>query len=215
MKKWTYLLKSFTLLLALALVGCGPKKEENTLNDEGIDINAQFFGIVYVTKASRVIGSSSWRQVEGQQRLKFLAVTGDDGTGGNFTMQYTNYKEPQLYSDNPTAPGCSGGYEGSFSVQETSSTVVSSDPEGPYDPSNPYNGGGGNEDNSSDTSTPNSYYFLFNLNVGRVSFPQDGTCTRVNPLQSHQLRAIRFKNGDLQLTNQSRGLEFYLVPELI
>lgn len=211
-KKPLYLLKNFsTLLLMVALLvtgGCA-KKKATELTEDGLDPNATFFDVVYQVRASREIGTASWIAVSGIQRVKFLrTVVAEDGTeSGNFTFQFTSYKEPQLF--NSTA--CSGGFEGTFATQPTTSTPTDNgggvyNPQDPYDPGN--TGGSGDTE-----TTQSSYYFGFNLNVTRRSLSSG--CTSVNPLSSFSLIVIRFANGDLQITNSSRSLEFYLVPEII
>lgn len=222
MKTFLTLKYFFTVLvLASLLVSCGKKENKDTDTDD----TGMFFNIVYYTVATRSIGTSSWTTAEGRQRFKFNSDVDTTGTAtgsGTFTVQYSAYREPQLFN----AGTCSGGYSGNFSFQESGSTEEI-DPDAPYDPSNPYNdgssggdtytgndGGTGGTTNSSDpcfNAQPN--IFILSLTVDARSMSSG--CTTYAPQDSFELRVIRYCNGDLVITNSSRSMEFYAQPELV
>lgn len=212
-----FLISKFKILLVALLVlsisSCAKNEEEE---DDGVDRNAQFFNIVYITQAVRIIGDSAWVRVEGNQRVKFSYAEGeeDNTSVGEFIMQYSNYKEPVLF--NSTL--CSGGYEGGFTLEEI---IETSNPceTCPYNPLDPYDSGTQDDTTSEEidpeTGEPivSNYKFIFTLTVDARSFTSG--CSQVNPQDSFQMRVIRFPNGDLVVTNASRNLEFYFTPELL
>lgn len=197
-------------LVLFTVTSCGKKEEEEEVVD-----NASFFNIVYVTKASREIGATSWTTVQGFQRVKFNSAVDDSGatTGsGDFTYSFAAYKEPQLFNSGT----CSGGFSGAFTMQATGETS-NGDELQPYNPLDPYDDGSQDLPQDSETTdeeeTDIVYNYLFSLTVSDKSFTSG--CTAVQPQDSFQLRLIRYPNGDLILTNPSRTLEFYLTPELV
>lgn len=202
------------LVLIISVTSCAKKDDKtDTTTEAGL-----FFDIVYYTKAVRQINTTSWNTVQGVQRFKFTLDTDESGSSlgtGHFVVQYDAYKEP-LYN----AGTCSGGYEGSFTVQE-STTDTTTDPNSPYNPLDPYNSGDSTPPPSSSTDTGTTdgtdettvYYYIFNLTVEDDSF--SAGCTTVAPQTSFSLRIIRYPNGDLIITNDSRSLDFYAQPELV
>jgi hypothetical protein len=210
MKKIFLIKQLFTLLaISLFLVSCAKKDDDEEVFDAGI-----FFNIVYQTQASRQIDTTSWTTVQGKQRFKFdpdVDDTGTDTGSGNFTVQYEAYKEPQLFN----AGTCSGGYAGSYTVVITTGSGDSNSLDGPYNPLNPYNPGETTPDQTDGETADEDivYNYLFTLTVDQRSFSTG--CTAYQPQDSFQLRILRYPNGDLVITNASRSLEFYAIPELI
>lgn len=204
----TFKFKTLLLLSlsAILMVSCGKKSSEEDPDLE--DKNAEFFAVVYKTQASRIIGSTSWIGVQGIQRLKFEKTSNsEDTSGGNFTVQFDTYKEPQLANQGL----CSGGFSGTFTIQDTTEQDPV-DGDEPYDPMSEYNPGITNGDAT--TNDTGVFTFLFTLNVTQRSFAS-GCSTSVNPQDSFQLRIIRYPNGDLIVTNSVRNLDHYFIPELI
>lgn len=222
MKTYLTLKKNLTLLVLTTLVvSCGKKEKAATDTDD----TGLFFNIVYYTVASRTNGSNSWTTAEGKQRFKFISEFDTTGTAtgsGTFTVQYSAYREPQLFNSGT----CSGGYSGDLVFQEDS-TSAPIDDDAPYDPSNPYSDGSsggdtftGNEDDTSSSNNSNDpcfnkqpTSFLLSLTVKARSLSSG--CTAVAPQDSFQLRVIRYCNGDLVITNTSRTMDFYAQPELV
>lgn len=204
----------FFLILSLGLSSCGKKDEEDTTVDNSI-----FFDITYTTQASRVEGTTTYTRVEGTQEMLYfipnINVEGVDCTGtetsGCFRIAYQNYKEPQLFN-----PGvCSGGYEGTFTLRETTFTPEDeNDANAPYNPLNPYQppSSGGTEEDEEIPEEERIYSYVFDLTVLRRSL--SAGCNTVNPLDNFSLRIIRYPNGDLIVTNSSRSMEFYMIPKL-
>jgi hypothetical protein len=222
MKTFLTLKHFFTILvMATLLVSCTKKEAEET----EVDDQGQFFNIVYYTVASRTSGSTSWTTAEGKQRFKFMSEVDSTGTatgGGTFTVQYSAYREPQLFNSGT----CSGGYSGDLTFQE-SSTTETPDEDAPYDPSNPYSDGSsggdeftGNEDDAageenSDDPCFNKQPTTFILSLTVKNRSLSSGCTAVAPQDRFELRVIRYCNGDLVITNSSRTMEFYAQPELV
>lgn len=209
-----YLGKFFALISLISLVACSAKEDKT---EDYEDRQAQFFKVVYLAQASRAIGSSNWITVQGSYRLKFDRSEGQessDSSGGDFTVHYTAYRETQLYNNGL----CSGGYKGTFSLVETVASSNESDQTGPYNPLDSYNSGNPEvtEDDENDLSR---YVFLFSLNIAsNDDISMSSSCTPMNPgiaPTTRSLRVIRFANGDLILTDSIRGLEFYMIPEIV
>lgn len=200
----SFLNKLILITLALGISSCSPTKKSEDFDDR----NAQFFDVVYIAQASRVTGSSNWVKVQGDQRLKFFKSSGQeesDFAGGNYTVHFTNYKEPQLYNNGL----CSGGFTGTFTLKETVDDVDSTET-GPYNPMNNYDSG---ETQEADTTDTSRFVFIFTLSVSERSL--SASCAPLNPSDPLSLRVIRFNNGDLIVTNAQRTLEFYMIPELV
>lgn len=226
MKTCLTLKKLFTLLiLTTLLVSCGKKNTTETTTDD----TGQFFNIVYYTVASRTTGSSSWTTAEGKQRFKFNSAVDTTGTAtgsGDFTVQYEAYREPQLFNSGT----CSGGYKGTFTFQESTSTTPV-DKNAPYDPTSPYSDGStggdtftGNTGDTTSTSNnndpcfnkqPTTFILSLAVDTGPTGRSLSSGCTAVAPQNTFQLRVIRYCNGDLVITNSSRTMDFYTQPELI
>ena len=213
----SFLGKILALILVCSVLSCSPKEEKT---DDYDDRQAQFFKVVYLTQASRAIGSNSWIVVQGDFRLKFERSEGQDTTdssSGNFTIHYTAYRETQLFNNGL----CSGGYQGTFTLSETLATSTESSPTGPYNPLDPYNPG--TTTSTSSTSTDEEditrYVFLFALTVPTNNdISLSASCTPMHPgtaPATKSLRVIRFANGDLIVTDSVRGLEFYMIPEIV
>lgn len=203
-------MKSFLSKIVLGfviagLLSCSPKDKKS---EDFEDRNAQFFDVVYIAQASRLIGTSNWVTVEGDFRMKFSRSAGQDesdSSGGDYTTHFTSYREAQLYNNGL----CSGGFLGTFALRETVDDVEGG-VDGPYNPMNPYNSGTTNPEEETDTSR---FVFIFTLTVTERSLA--ASCAPLNPSDPLSLRVIRFNNGDLIVTNAQRNLEFYMIPELI
>lgn len=195
-------------MVVTTLVSCGKKEEEDETVDQAI-----FFDIAYSTQASRIEGTTAYTRVEGTQEMLFVPDTGDDSTASNsgkFMVSFQNYKEPQLFNTGV----CSGGYEGTFTMNETAVTDEdTTDAEEPYNPLNPYDPEVADGDTSEeDEDKEKVYSYIFNLAVTRRSLSSG--CTSLSPLDAFSLRIIRYPNGDLIITNPSRSMEFYMIPKL-
>ena len=203
-----------TIFLVLSISSCAKKEDDEEVD---VDQGSQFFNIVYITQAVRIVGDSAWVRVEGSQRIKFSYAEGEENNTsiGDFIMQYANYKEPVLFNNTL----CSGGYSGGFTLEEILETSNPCET-CPYNPLDDYDSGTTEDDGSNTTVDPetgeeivSNYTFLFTMTVDARSFTSG--CSQVNPQDSFQLRVIRFPNGDLVVTNASRTLEFYFTPELL
>lgn len=195
------------ILILILVVGCKAQTsstDTTTTSTNTGDPDAVFFDVVYKTIASRLIGSTSWINVEGIQRYKFDKIDPTVTSSGSFIVAYSSYKEPQLYNNNY----CTGTVNGTFSVVQTDSTSTSST-NTIYDPSTTYVP----DQTSTDTSSQNFYSFNFAMTVASKSL-SSGCGTTINPLASYKLNMIRFYNGDMIISYPDRGIEFYTIPEL-
>jgi hypothetical protein len=209
----------YIFIILFLLTSCGKKAE---VSQDTVEQNAGFFGIVYQTTASRIMGTTPWIATNGLQRM-LVNHTGNvaDTNSGSYTFQFETYKEPQLYNTNL----CSGGYSGTVNITQTTDTTVSTvsgntpyDPSATYVPLNPTPSStdpsaGGVDPITGIAILPTYYSFDFDFTVASRSL--SAGCNAVTPLASFTLNVIRLtKTGDLIVTNSNKGIEYYMIPQL-
>ena len=194
-------------LMPLVVISCSSPTGDS---DEEDTANLRFFDVVYITQASKITGQSSWTVVQGDQRFKFLQ-NADESTG-TFTVSFANFREPQLASS-----VCSGGFTGDFSIDSEDDSTVEDEENQVFNPLDPYDPGIDVPDDGDDSEDEVSdilvYVFTLDVPTGSQNRSLTSGCRDVPEL--FQMKAIRFESGDVLITDLSRNIDYYLVPEII
>lgn len=191
------------LFLATILISCGTPKDSTEDNE---DANNQFFDVVYITQASKISGQSSWTVVQGDQRIKFLQSS--EASTGTFTFSFANFREPQLATN-----ACSGGFTGDYTTESTEDTTVDNEENTSYNPLDPYDPETENPDNGDEDEEEIDQILVYVFDLALTDRSLTSGCR--NYENAYQVKAIRFTNGDVILTDLSRNIDYYMVPEII
>lgn len=193
-------------LFFLILLGCGKVKEKEDLTVS----NDNFFNIVYDTIAVRDIGSTTWiSPIVGERQVKFNVTTtvGEDETlpdvlEGTFTFSLGDYAKTV------TQTKCSGGYAGTFVLTTSVASTTATNTGGA---SNILDITDYNPSTSPTSETVDIKNYFFELKVTASTFVPTA-CATPNP--THDIKVVRFENGDLIMDDGSKGLQYYLRPKL-